>query len=100
MPTLATLKSNGKLDLIQYPEPKDGELIIVAPQKPLSAYQIYMKQMREKISSPDGGVPLCQLIQQRWNEESYVERQEYEMLAKEEKRRYDLRLAKFHEWKS
>ena len=49
MPTIETLKINGKIDLIDYPDP--NEKITIKPRKPLNAYQIFIKNNREEILS-------------------------------------------------
>ena len=47
MPTLETLKLNGKINLIDYPAA--DEIVKEKPRKPLNPYLIYVKNIRDEI---------------------------------------------------
>ena len=46
MPTLETLKHNGKIKLINYPKP--DEVVTEKPMKPLNGYHIYLRTIRDE----------------------------------------------------
>jgi len=52
MPTLETLRINGKINLIDYPSP--NEKITEKPWKPLNAFLIYIKNNRDEVLSGQG----------------------------------------------
>ena len=52
MPTLETLRINGKINLIDYPDP--NEKVTERPRKPLNAFLIYIKNNRDEVLSGQG----------------------------------------------
>ena len=82
-----TLKYNGKINLIDYPDP--NEKVTEKPRKHLHSYLIYVKATRNdlKLAYPHLTFKeLSQLMADRWKNLSSNERAEYELLSAEDRR--------------
>jgi len=90
LPTLETLKHNGKIKLITYPEA--DEVVTEKPRKPMNGYLIYIKTIREEVrrQNPNKSFQqLAEMMSRRWREQSHLEKAEYDLLAKEEMKIYE-----------
>ena len=87
LPTLDTLRANGKINLIDYPDP--NSMVTEKPRKHLHSYLIFVKATRNdlKINNPNLTFKeLSQLMADRWKSLPEHERAEYELLSAEDKR--------------
>ena len=99
MPTLDTLRANGKINLIDYPDP--NEKVTEKPRKHLHSYLIFVKDTRNdlKIANPNLSFrELSQLMADRWKNLSDYKRAEYEVLSQEDKRIRDIQLIKYENY--
>lgn len=90
MPTLDTLRANGKIALIDYPD--ENAIVTEKPRKYLHAYLLFVKNIRNdlKQKNPDLSFrELSQLMADNWRALPEGERAEYELLAAEDKRIQD-----------
>ena len=99
LPTLATLRANGKINLIEYPN--EDMPVTEKPRKYLHAYLLFVKDTRNDLKCQNPGLTfkeLSQLMAERWKSLTQSQRQEYELLAIEEKRIHDDQMNKYEEF--
>lgn len=99
MPTLETLRANGKINLIDYPNP--NEKVTEKPRKHLHSYLLFVKDTRNdlKIANPNLSFrELSQLMADRWKNLPDYQRAEYEVLTLEDKRIREIQLMKYEQY--
>ena len=66
----------------------------VAPEKPKNAYLIFVKSIRDKVQSENptlGFQELSDIYSKMWTESSMIEKSEFELLARESQRVYEIK---------